>query len=86
MAFDAAGDLLVNARTADTFKLPNPNPSTFPLARGATGMAISKRDKHWYSADFYYGAAEYAYPSGVLIGKVPVNPSNGNAAGIAVDP
>jgi hypothetical protein len=98
MAFDAAGDLLVtdlgysSRATADTFELPNPRPKKFSLLCAAeefcyaSGMAINKRDNHWYSADWYDGAAEYAYPSGLLIGRVPVNPPDGNADGIAVDP
>ena len=85
MAFDAAGDLLVTDGSADTFELPNPKPSTFPMVGGGQGMAINARDNHWFIADFYDGAAEYSDPNGGLIGQVQVNPSNGAAAGISVD-
>ena len=89
LAFDALGDLLLtdaHAGSADTFELPNPKPSAFPLAGKPQGMAINARNNCWFIADGNRGAAEYLYPSGVLVGTVPVNPSNGDAAGIAIDP
>jgi len=86
MAFDPAGDLLVNNGVADTFELPNPKPSTFPLSGSPWGMAINDRDNHLFVADNNGYADEYSYPSGVLIGTVPVNPGDGAPAGIAVDP
>jgi hypothetical protein len=87
MAFDSAGDLLLNDGTADTFKLPNLKPSTFALAGSAWGVAINEKDTHWFVADIYGGVAEeYAYPSGRLIGTVPINPGDGTPAGIAFDP
>ena len=91
MAFDAAGDLLMtdlhahNDSTADTFELPNPNPKTFSLSGTTEGMAIDSRDNHWFVANAYGGASEYAYPGGALIGTVTAN-TNGYMSGIAVDP
>jgi hypothetical protein len=89
LAFDDTGDLLAvdeTKFTADTFELPNPRPSKFPLAGDPIGLAISNSDHHLFSTELINNdAAEYSYPSGVLIGKVPGNPG-GDPAGIAVDP
>jgi hypothetical protein len=71
---------------ADTFKLPNPNPKTFPVAGIPTGMAINKLDHHWFVADgLNNDAAEYLYPGGKLVGTIQGNPGGGTF-GIAVDP
>jgi hypothetical protein len=89
MGSDTTEDLLVNDRravTANTFELPDPTPSTFPLAGEPIGLAINKLDHHWFVADAQNNnAAEYLYPSGVLVGTVPGN-DGGEAYGIAVDP
>jgi hypothetical protein len=88
MAFDATGDLVVveGAGRADTLELPNPTPSTFHLAGYPTGMALNEVDHHLFVADgLNNDAAEYAYPSGVLVGTVPGN-SGGGTFGVAVDP
>jgi hypothetical protein len=89
MAFGDTGDLLVNdqtAVTADTFELPNPKPSTFPLAGYPNGLAISKFNHHWFVSDGANNiASEYSYPSGKLVGTVQGNPG-GASVGIAVDP
>lgn len=92
IAFDAAGNLLMsgidfNLNTfADTYKLPDPTPTSFLMIGLAYGMAINKHDNHWFSADSSNNDAhEYAYPGGRLIGTVPGN-SNGSPVGIAVDP
>ncbi|HEY7981698.1 MAG TPA: hypothetical protein VID19_09470 [Candidatus Eremiobacteraceae bacterium] len=90
MVFDSTGDLLVTEEsggTADTFELPNPAPATFQLQGYPMGMAVSKGDHHWFVADSDNNdAAEYAYPSGALIGTVPGNSPGGYVIGIAVDP
>jgi hypothetical protein len=90
MVFDSTGDLLVTEEsggTADTFELPNPVPATFQLQGYPMGMAISTSDHHWFVADSDNNdAAEYAYPSGTLIGTVPGNSPGGYMIGIAVDP
>jgi hypothetical protein len=89
LASDESEDLLAvdqGAKTADTFELPNPSPQTFPLTGIMFGMALSREDHHWFVADALNNdAAEYAYPSGTLIGTVPGN-SFGNLIGIAIDP
>lgn len=89
MGSDSAEDLLVTDEglsTADTFELPNPTPTTFKLGGIPIGMAIGVLDNHWFVADALNNdAAEYSYPSGVLIGTVPGS-SGGNAVGIALDP
>ena len=89
MGSDATEDVLVTdegAITADTFELPNPNPVTFALAGVPVGMALNEFNNHWYVADALNNdAAEYAYPSGTLIGTVPGN-VGGNMFGIAIDP
>jgi hypothetical protein len=86
MAFDSAGDLFAIYGVANTFELPNPNPSTFPLIGSPWGMAINEQGNHLFVADNNGYADEYSYPSGVLIGTVPVNPGDGTPAGIAFDP
>jgi hypothetical protein len=89
MASDGAEDLLVTdsqPANADTFELPNPTPSSFPIPGIVFGMAIDKSAEHWYVADALDNiAAEYSYPEGVLIGTVPGN-NGGNLDGIAIDP
>jgi hypothetical protein len=86
---DATDDLLgndVDKATADTFELPNPIPSTFPLAGLPIGMALNKLDHHWFIADAANNnAGEYLYPGGKLLGTVPGN-AGGNPIGVAVDP
>ena len=87
--FDTSGDLLVNdaaALTADTFELPNPKPKTFPLSGVPVGLAVDPLENHWFVADPTNNVGvEYLYPSGVLVGTVPGNPS-GALTDIAVDP
>jgi hypothetical protein len=89
MAVDSTGDLLVSdqtALTADTFELPNPKPSTFPLTGYPECVAIDKHNRHWFVSDGANNiASEYTYPSGSLVGTVPGNPG-GSTSGIAVDP
>lgn len=89
LTFDEDDDLLANDLlniSADTFELPNPSPSTFPIAGGPFGMAIDSKGRHWFTTDVVHNnAAEYAYPSGTLVGTVFGNIS-GSATGIAVDP
>jgi hypothetical protein len=86
---DTTEDLLATDSepgAADTFELPNPNPKTFPITGIVFGMAINQSDNHWFVADALHNdAAEYAYPSGTLIGTVPGN-LGGNLVGIALDP
>jgi hypothetical protein len=44
------------------------------------------RGRHWFVADSDNDdAAEYAYPSGILIRTVPANSPGGYILGIAVD-
>jgi hypothetical protein len=85
---DAAGDILINdfvALTADTFELPNRTPKTFPLTGSPSGLAIDEHDHHWFISDpINDDAAEYLYPSGVLVGTVTDNP-RGEMVDIAVD-
>jgi len=72
--------------TAQTFELPNPNPSTFPVLGIPTGMAINELDHHWFVADGSNNdAAEYSYPDGKLVGVVQ-GESGGGTFGVAVDP
>jgi DNA-binding beta-propeller fold protein YncE len=89
LAVDDTGDVLltdVGASNAKTFELPNPNPSIFPLLGAPFGMAINKQSSHWFVADTQNkDAAEYAYPSGSLIGTVAC-PGNCIPFGVAVDP
>ena len=93
MAVDNTGNLLVvNAdlnylnNALDTFSLPNPQPSTFPLQPGwPMGMAIDKSNQHVFVTDSKANdAAEYIYPGGALVGTVPGD-VGGNISGIAVD-
>ena len=90
LAFDSTGDLLLNdaiSGTADTFELPNHTPTTFPLGSYPCALAINRLDHHWFVADpVDQTAAEYAYPSGGLIGMIRYDPSAGVGNGIAVDP
>jgi hypothetical protein len=88
LASDETEDLLANNGfgTAQTFELPNPNPSTFPVLGIPTGMAINELDHHWFVADGSDNvAAEYLYPGGTLVGTVPGDPGGGTF-GVAVDP
>jgi hypothetical protein len=80
LAIDQTGHLL------DTFELPNPVPKTIPLSGYPIAMAIDAPRHHLFITDADNNdAAEYLYPSGVLIGTVPGN-SGGFLDGIAVDP
>lgn len=96
IAFDRAGNLLLvnqgpnrTHNSLQTFNLPNPAPSTFPLLPGwPTGMTINRSNLHVYVADEQnHNASEYLYPSGTLVGTVacctgtPTGPY-----GIAIDP
>ena len=88
--FDAEDDLVtINAGTltADTFELPNPRPSTFPvLTNHPYDIAINRLDHHLFIADFYDNSAtEYLYPSGKFVGMV-LGQYGGAMSGIAVDP
>jgi hypothetical protein len=89
IAFDRTGDLLVTdpmAATADTFELPNPKPSTFPMVGEPFDMVISTGDRHIFTFDaFHNDALEYSYPDGALVGTVS-GVSGGFLDGIAVDP
>ena len=89
MGSDETDDLLAvdqTGFTADTFELPNPKPSTFPLIDGPVGMAINQLDHHWITThSFNCTAAEYIYPSGKLVGTVP-SPACGILEGVAIDP
>jgi len=89
METNDTGDLLANDQsgfTANTFELPNPKPSTFPLIQGPVAMAINQLDHHWFTADAWNcTAAEFLYPSGALVGTVP-SPICGIPEGVAVDP
>jgi hypothetical protein len=88
LASDETEDLLADNGfgTAQTFELPNPNPSTFPVLGVPTGMAINELDHHWFVADGSDNdAAEYSYPDGKLIGTVAGDPGGGTF-GVAVDP
>jgi hypothetical protein len=91
MAFDSSGDLFVNDMhvrrdgTAKTFELPNPAPATFRLHAMPLGLAIDESDHQWFMADWLGDfAAEYAYPSGKLVGTVSGN-QYGQTRGVAVD-
>jgi len=89
MAIDSTGDLVVAdafAATADIFELPNPVPSTFPLAGEPFALAINKLDHHLFITDgFHNDAVEYSYPGGTLVGSVS-GAQDGNVDGVAVDP
>jgi hypothetical protein len=89
MAFNGSSDLVAlnelgGSTEAETFELPNPNPSTFPLV-GGPGMAINELDHHLFAPTSKNRVAEYSYPSGKLIGTVPGN-AGGFMFGVAVDP
>jgi hypothetical protein len=89
MTHDNMDDLLVTDAqpgSADTFELPNPTPSTFPLAGVPLGMALSKSNRHWFVADYNNNdASEYLYPSGALVGTVH-GITGGAMWGVAIDP
>jgi hypothetical protein len=88
MAFDNTGDLLIidsMAPTADTFELPNPGPSTFPIAGFPDAMAMSNHDHQMFVINGNHNdAEEYSYPDGALIGTVN-GQQDSILAGIAVD-
>ena len=90
MAINPAGNLQVIDRgvwSADTYFLPNPVPSTFPVYAPAGGMAINKLDNHWFISNYLYDEIdEYSYPDGKLISSVPGNSYRGGPDGIAIDP
>lgn len=90
MGSDDTEDLLVidtTVGTSNTFELPNPTPSTFSVAGGPVGMALSKLDRHLFVANQTSdSAAEYSYPNGTLIGTVPPGIPGGMLIGVAVDP
>ena len=66
--------------------MPNPNPSSFPIAVGSVAMAIDEFSNHWYVANANNNdAEEYFYPSGKLVGTVP-GIAGDALEGIAVDP
>lgn len=89
MALDDTGDLLMTdamAVTADTFELPNPQPSTFPLIGFPAALAISKNNGHIFVVDGYRNRVEeFSYPIGSLIGTVNGS-QNSILTGVAVDP
>jgi hypothetical protein len=89
IAFDKTGDLLATdeyAATADTFELPNPVPSTFPMAAISFDMVLGTGDRSIFTANPLLNEAfEYSYPSGTLVGTVSGLPGGG-VDGIAVDP
>jgi hypothetical protein len=73
-------------RTVNTFELPNPAPSTLSVADIGFGLAINPSNHDVFVTDNESkGAAEYAYPSGNLIGTVSCA-SGCIAVGVAVDP
>jgi len=85
LAIDDTGDLLMNDLNgfADTYELPNPQPSQFPIVARPEDMAIDKSNHHWFTAD-QNGGDEYSYPSGKPIGTVSGN-QGGFFVGMAVD-
>ena len=89
VAIDSTGDLIVAdsvAETADTFELPNPVPSIFPMVGEPFALAINTKDHHVFVSDGLDGdAAEYSYPHGALIGTVK-GALGGSPDGVAVDP
>lgn len=89
LASDANDDLIVadgdQPGLVETFELPNPTPSTFPVTGEPIGVALSASDKHLFIVAFLRGgdgAEEYTYPGGVLVGTV----KSFAPYGIAVDP
>jgi hypothetical protein len=92
LEFDSTGDLIVvessteNHGTADTFELPNPSPSTFPMNGTTWAMALNRQDNHLFVSDVRHSeAVEYMYPSGVLVGFVKTTTPHSYPFGIAVD-
>jgi hypothetical protein len=89
MTFNATGDLMTidsMGPTADTFELPNPNPSTFALVGLPSALAINKTGRRIYVVDGSRNdAEEYSYPTGTLIGTVK-GMTNSILAGVAIDP
>lgn len=89
MTFDNTGDLLIidsMRSAADTFELPNPKPSTFPIAGFPGAMAMSSQDHHMFVINGAHNdGEEYSYPDGALIGSVN-GQQDSILAGIAVDP
>ena len=85
MAFDADGDLVVDdtqPSLLETFELPNPNHTSSFAVTGA-GLALDALGGHVFTVDGgIKPPAEYSYPSGTLIGTVPI----GRGLGIAFDP
>lgn len=94
LASDSTDDVIsadAGPPVVDTFELPNPRPSAFPLLPFAlpAGIALSQSDHKLYVIEGFNngpnGAYEYSYPSGVLIGSVPCCAPY-SPFGIAVDP
>ena len=89
LTIDSTGDVIAAdsfAATADTFELPNPVPSTFPLVGEPFALAINPLDRHLFVTDgFHNDAVEYTYPGGTLVGSV-AGALGGNVDGVAVDP
>ncbi len=88
LAADDAGDVLASNPIgfAETFEMPNPTPSTFPIAGSPLAMAIDEFSNHWYVTNAVNNdAEEYYYPSGKLVGTVPGTAGDA-LEGIAVDP
>jgi len=82
------GDVLASnpSGQAETFEMPNPTPSTFPISVGAVAMAIDPLSNHWYVTNaFYNDTEEYYYPSGKLVGRIP-GVAGDALEGVAVDP
>lgn len=86
MAFDAAGDLVVEDTqpgSIETFTLPNPRPATFHVNGFPDGMAINVHGHHLFISDgTNLAPTEYSYPRGTLIGTAQA----GRGYGIAFDP
>lgn len=88
LAAGGPGDLLASnpSGQAETFEMPNPTPSSFPISVGAVAMAIDPLSNHWYVTNaFHNDTEEYYYPSGKLVGTIPGIPGDA-LEGIAVDP
>ncbi len=88
LAISRSNDLLANEAQpglGEIFELPYPYPKTFPIAAGSLDLAIDKSNRHWFALDSQNSdAAEYHYPSGVLMGTVQCAPGC-VASGLAVD-
>jgi hypothetical protein len=86
---NGTNDLLAVDQTGHslaTYELPNPVPKTIPLDGYPIAMAIDLLSHRLFITDADNNdAAEYLYPSGVLVGTVPGNPG-GFLDGVAVDP